>query len=81
MNEPEKIGKLPPADLQPEFESLRVECLELIKKMPLSVPDSARATVILHRMNEIIGSQPSVRQPAQQCEEMLKQLREEMDAD
>ena len=81
MSDPELIVSMLPADLRQEFESLRVECLELMNRMPLSEMESTRAKLILHRMNELIDSRAGARGEGRHTEEILDLFREEMNAD
>jgi hypothetical protein len=57
----ETIGAMLPEVLRAEFESLRIESRELTKKgSQLSESETARAKVIIQRMDEIIDSQPGL---------------------
>jgi hypothetical protein len=75
----ETIGTILPIELRPEYESLRTELRELAKELPeLSGTDVGRPKVIIHRMNEIIDSQPGLRKQARQIEDKLDLFREAM---
>jgi hypothetical protein len=61
MSMMETIGAMLPENLRVEFESLRIESLELAKKVPqLSETETVRAKAIIDRMDEIIDSQPGL---------------------
>jgi hypothetical protein len=58
-----------PENLRTEFESLRIESQELTKKgSHLNESETARAKVIIQRMDEIIDSQPGLWAMAKQRE-------------
>jgi hypothetical protein len=69
MSMMETIGGMLPSDLRTEFESLRIESQELAKKgSQLNESEAMRAKAIIHRMDEIIDSQPGLWRMAKQRE-------------
>jgi len=75
----ETVGGMLPENLKSEFEALRLESLELTKKVPnLTESESTRARAIAHRMVEIVDSQPGLLSQAKQREGKPNLLREQI---
>jgi hypothetical protein len=75
----ETVGGMLPESLKAEFEALRLESLELTKKVPnLSESEALRARAIAQRMVEIVDSQPGLLSQAKQRQGMPNLLREQI---